>query len=108
MRFVPLGVGEHGGVEDLGDGVFRVPARMGRDELGELFGLEVEDEDVDTAGGLLTKALGKVPLPGSSGEIHGLHLVADRVEGRRRRLATVLASRVDREDASEQPPAVRP
>ena len=68
-------------VEDLGDGVFRVPARLGRDELGELFGLEVDDEDVDTAGGLLTKALGKVPLPGSSGDIHGLHLVADRVEG---------------------------
>jgi CBS domain containing-hemolysin-like protein len=95
-------------VEDLGGGVFRVPARLGRDELGELFGLEVDDEDVDTAGGLLTKALGKVPLPGSSGEIHGLHLVADRVEGRRRQLATVLASRVDREDGPDQPPAVRP
>jgi CBS domain containing-hemolysin-like protein len=80
-------------VEDLGDGVFRVPARLGRDELGELFGIEVEDEDVDTVGGLLAKALGKVPLPGSVGDIHGLHLVAERVEGRRRRLATVLASR---------------
>jgi CBS domain containing-hemolysin-like protein len=95
-------------VEDVGDGVFRVPARLGRDELGELFGLEVDDEDVDTAGGLLTKALGKVPLPGSSGDIHGLHLVADRVEGRRRRLATVLVSRVDREDAQDPAPAVRP
>ncbi|WP_421741097.1 hemolysin family protein [Cellulomonas sp.] len=82
-------------VEDLGDGVFRVPARLGRDELGELFDLEVDDEDVDTAGGLLAKALGKVPLPGSTGDIHGLHLVAERVEGRRRRLATVLASVVD-------------
>jgi CBS domain containing-hemolysin-like protein len=82
-------------VEDLGDGVFRVPARLGRDELGELFGLEVDDEDVDSAGGLLTKALGKVPLPGSTGDIHGLHLVADRVEGRRRRLATVLVSLVE-------------
>jgi len=80
-------------VDDLGDGLYRVPARLGRDELGELFGLEVEDEDVDTAGGLLAKALGKVPLPGSAGDIHGLHLVAERVEGRRRRLATVLASR---------------
>jgi CBS domain containing-hemolysin-like protein len=74
--------------------VFRVPARLGRDELGELFDLEVDDEDVDSAGGLLAKALGKVPLPGSVGEIHGLHLVADRVEGRRRRLATVLVSLV--------------
>jgi len=85
-------------VEDLGDGVFRVPARLGRDELGELFGLEVDDEDVDSAGGLLTKALGKVPLPGSAGEIHGLHLVAERVEGRRRRLATVLVNRVAPDD----------
>lgn len=96
-------------VEDLGDGTFRVPARMGRDELGELFGLEVDDEDVDTAGGLLTKALGKVPLPGSSGDIHGLHLVADRVEGRRRRLATVLVSRLD-DDGGDEPeghPGVR-
>jgi len=81
-------------VEDLGDGVFRVPARLGRDELGELFGLEVDDEDVDTAGGLLAKALGKVPLLGSAGDIHGLHLVADRVEGRRRQLATVLVSAI--------------
>ncbi|OZB48455.1 MAG: hypothetical protein B7X40_07120, partial [Cellulomonas sp. 14-74-6] len=88
-------------VQDLGDGVFRVPARMGRDELGELFGLEVEDEDVDTAGGLLAKALGMVPLPGSAGDIHGLHLVADRAEGRRRRLATVLVSRTVESPAAE-------
>jgi CBS domain containing-hemolysin-like protein len=88
-------------VEDLGDGVFRVPARLGRDELGELFGLEVDDEDVDTAGGLLAKALGKVPLPGSAGEIHGLHLVAERVEGRRRSLATVLVRRVEPDDDDE-------
>ena len=88
-------------VEDLGDGVFRVPARLGRDELGELFGFDVEDEDVDTAGGLLAKALGKVPLLGSAGDIHGLHLVADRVEGRRRRLATVLVSQVTPESDDE-------
>ena len=94
-------------IEDLGDGVYRVPARLGRDELGELFGLDVEDEDVDTAAGLLAKALGRVPLPGSSGEIHGLRLVAERVEGRRRRLATVLASRVDGADAPDLPGAMR-
>ena len=91
-------------VEDLGDGVFRVPARLGRDELGELFDLEVDDEDVDTAGGLLAKALGKVPLPGSAGDIHGLHLVADRVEGRRRRLATVLVSVAESTDRPTDTP----
>ena len=90
-------------VEEVSPGVYRVPARLGRDEVGELFGLEVDDEDVDSAGGLLTKALGKVPLPGSAGDIHGLHLVAERVEGRRRRLATVLVSEVERHDADDEP-----
>lgn len=89
-------------VEDLGDGTWRVPARFSRDELGELFGLEVDDEDVDTAGGLLAKALGKVPLPGSAGQIHGLSLVADRVEGRRRRLATVIVRRVDEHEVTHE------
>ncbi|MDQ0373462.1 hemolysin family protein [Cellulomonas humilata] len=91
-------------VEELDPGVFRVPARFGRDELGELFDLEVDDEDVDTAGGLLAKALGKVPLPGSAGDIHGLHLVADRVEGRRRRLATVLVSMAESTDRPTDTP----
>ena len=64
----------------------------------------MDDEDVDTAGGLLAKALGKVPLPGSAGDIHGLHLVADRVEGRRRRLATVLVSVAESTDRPTDTP----
>jgi CBS domain containing-hemolysin-like protein len=81
-------------VEDLGGGTYLVPARLAKDELGELFGIEVDDDDVDTAGGLLAKALGKVPIPGSAGEIHGLRLVAQGTEGRRKRIARVLVSRV--------------
>ncbi|MFH5823513.1 hemolysin family protein [Georgenia sp. AZ-5] len=91
-------------VEDLGDGTVRVPARMPIDELGELFGLEIDDDDVDSAGGLLAKALGKVPLPGAEVDVLGLHLVAERAEGRRRRLSTILASRepaVEDEEQSE-------
>ncbi|MBN0041324.1 CBS domain-containing protein [Cellulosimicrobium cellulans] len=79
-------------VEDLGEGVLRVPARLGVDELGELFGLDLDDDDVDTVGGLLAKALGKVPLPGSVADVHGLRVEADRVQGRRKQLATVLVS----------------
>ncbi len=85
-------------VEDLGDGAFRVPSRLPLDELGELFGIEIDDDDVDTAGGLLAKALGKVPLAGSSAEAHGLRLTADRVEGRRRQLATVLVERAAQDE----------
>ena len=80
-------------VQDLGDGTFRVPARLPLDELGDLFGAEIDDDDVDTAGGLLAKALGKVPLPGSGADVAGLHLVADRAEGRRRRVSTLLVRR---------------
>jgi len=85
-------------VEDLGGGTYLVPARLAKDELGELFGLDVEDDDVDTAGGLLAKALGKVPIPGSAGEIHGLRLVAQGTEGRRKRVARVLVSRAPEPD----------
>ena len=85
-------------VEDLGGGAFRVPSRLPLDELGELFGIEIDDDDVDTAGGLLAKALGKVPLAGSSAQAHGLRLTADRVEGRRRQLATVLVERAAQDE----------
>jgi CBS domain containing-hemolysin-like protein len=90
-------------VEDLGGGSYLVPARLGKDELGELVGLEVDDDDVDTAGGLLAKALGKVPIPGSAGEIHGLRLVAQGTEGRRKRVARVLVSRVPEPDPEPAP-----
>ncbi|MFC4555210.1 hemolysin family protein [Georgenia faecalis] len=80
-------------VEHLEDGVVRVPARLAIGELGDLFGLELEDDDVDSAGGLLAKALGKVPIPGAEVDVHGLHLVAERAQGRRRQIATILAWR---------------
>ena len=80
-------------VEDLGQGRYRVPVRLGLDELGELFDLEIDDDDVDTAGGLLTKAVGRVPLPGARGSAQGVDLIADEAVGRRRQVATLIASR---------------
>ncbi|CAN5159388.1 hemolysin family protein [soil metagenome] len=80
-------------VEDLGDGRFRVAARLPVDELGELFEIELEDDDVDSVGGLLTKALGRLPLAGSTATYSGLILTAERTEGRRKRLSTVLVER---------------
>jgi len=79
--------------EDLGGGVFRVSARLPVDELGDLFGLQLDDDEVDSVGGLLTKALGRLPVAGSTATVSGLILRADRTEGRRRRLSTVLVER---------------
>ncbi|MDN4472501.1 hemolysin family protein [Demequina zhanjiangensis] len=81
--------------EELSGGAYRVPARMGLDELAELFDVEIDDEDVETVAGLLAKALGKVPIPGAHAKVHGLELLADRAEGRRRRLTSVVVRRED-------------
>ncbi|MBF4996251.1 HlyC/CorC family transporter [Nocardia sp. BSTN01] len=61
-------------VEELGEGVYRVSTRLPVGDLGELFGLEIEEEDVDTVGGMLAHTLGRVPLPGSEVVAHGLLL----------------------------------
>lgn len=85
-------------IEDLGEGRFRVPARESVSETGELFGLEIDDDDVDSIGGLLGKALGRVPIIGSHADVLGLHLEAERTSGRRKRLSTLIVSRAAREE----------
>ncbi len=86
-------------VEDLGDGVYRVSARLPVEDLGELFGLEIEDEDVATVGGMLAHALGRVPLPGSEAVVHGLLLHGEGGDDARGRVRvhTVLARRAESE-----------
>jgi Mg2+/Co2+ transporter CorC len=80
-------------VETMDDGTLRVSSRLPLFELGELFDLDLEDEDVDSVGGLLTKELGKLPKRGDRVTISGLSLTADRIEARRKHLVTVLVSK---------------
>ena len=80
--------------EDLGDGRFRVDATMHVDDLAELLDVDLEEDDVDSVGGLIGKTIGKVPILGSSCEVAGLRLTAERMSGRRHRIATVLVERV--------------
>lgn len=93
-------------VVSLGGGVYRVDARLPKDELGDLFGIELDDDDVDSAGGLLIKAVGRLPVAGDRAVVSGLILRAERVEGRRKQLRTVIAERDDAlvgvEDAVER------
>jgi len=69
--------------EQLEDGVFRVPTRMQVDDLGKLFDLDVDDDDVETVGGLVAKELSVVPIAGSSIVWEGLQITADKTTGRR-------------------------
>ncbi|MET9480438.1 hemolysin family protein [Streptomyces sp. NPDC006638] len=84
-------------VEEIGDGSYRVTARLDIGDLGELFGLDAfDDEDVETVGGLLAKALGRVPIAGASAEVdlpdgRTLRLTAESPAGRRNKIVTVLA-----------------
>ncbi|TSD62395.1 hemolysin family protein [Aeromicrobium piscarium] len=80
--------------EQLADGSWRVSARFDVDDLEELFGVPIEDDDVDSVGGLMAKHLGKVPIPGSVVEVDGLRLEAQTPAGRRNRIGRVLVSRL--------------
>ncbi|MEU6408463.1 hemolysin family protein [Microbispora sp. NPDC046933] len=80
-------------VEWLDDGAVRVTARLPVDELGELFDTEIEVDDVDTVGGLLAHALGRVPIAGSEAVVGGLRLTAENLAGRRNRISTVVVRR---------------
>ncbi|MDU0312193.1 hemolysin family protein [Phycicoccus sp. M110.8] len=82
------------GVEDLGDGTIRVPATMDIDDLADLFDVEIEEDEVDTVGGLIGKMIGRVPIVGSSCEVAGLRLTAERMAGRRHRIASVIVEPV--------------
>jgi CBS domain containing-hemolysin-like protein len=77
-------------VEKLAVDLYRVNARFSLFELGELLDIELEDDDVDSVGGWLTKSLGALPKLGDQIVINKLELTADRVEGRAKRLVTVL------------------
>jgi CBS domain containing-hemolysin-like protein len=79
-------------VERLEDGSVRVIARLPVSELGEVFEREIDDDEVETVGGLLAKHLGRVPIPGAEVVVEGLRLHAESVGGRRNRITTVLVT----------------
>jgi CBS domain containing-hemolysin-like protein len=80
----------HVDVEQLANGTTRVSSRYPVDDLEDICGVAVEDDDVDTVGGLMAKYLGRVPIPGSVVETHGLRFEAEAPSGRRNRIGTVL------------------
>ncbi len=83
-------------IEELDDGRWRVDATMDIDDLEDALEVTIDEheDEVDTVGGLLHKIGGRVPIVGSSVEVAGLRITAERMEGRRHRIATVIVERL--------------
>lgn len=81
-------------IELVGDETYRVNPRVTLDELSEHCDLELDDGDVDTVGGLLTKAVGHLPKGGEVVEQSGLELTAERVD-KRGRILSVLVRKLE-------------
>jgi len=95
-------------VTEVSEGVYRVSSRLSLADLGDLFGMELDDEDVDSIGGILAKKLNKVPIPGSRLIWEGLEMTADQYAGRRHQISTILIHRVSDDEArSEQEDSTR-
>ena len=88
-------------IEHLDNGAVRVAARVPVEDLSELFDVDLPTDEVETVGGLLAQALGRVPIPGAEATVDGLHMVAEGVVGRRNRIDTVLVRRADRDNDSQ-------
>ncbi|WP_300768626.1 hemolysin family protein [uncultured Bifidobacterium sp.] len=81
---------QHAEPEKTGDRTWRLPARTPIADLEELFEVDIDEDDVDTVYGLLTKLLGSVPIVGSSAVTRGLRLTAVDSAGRRKKVSTIL------------------
>jgi putative hemolysin len=80
---------EEHAVEKLPDGDYLVDGGMSIDELNELLGGDLPNDDWDTLGGLVFNTLGHVPDAGEQLELCGWRFTAEEVEGRRIRLVRV-------------------
>ncbi|GAB3459628.1 hemolysin family protein [Streptomonospora sediminis] len=89
-------------IERLDERRTRVTARLPLGELAELYGTELDAPDVETVGGLLAYALGRVPITGSQAVYAGLRLTAEDTVGRRNQTATVLVEELEPAHTEEE------
>lgn len=75
-------------VSEIGDGCYRVDARLPVDELNELFDTAIVSE-ADSVGGVVAEVAGRIPDVGDTVEVEGLRMTVDELEGTRIRQLTV-------------------
>ncbi|OZG60203.1 CBS domain-containing protein [Bifidobacterium lemurum] len=77
--------------EKIGESKWQMPARTPIADLEELFEVDIDEDDVDTVYGLLTKLLGQVPIVGASAVTRGIRLTAVDSAGRRKKVSIIVA-----------------
>jgi CBS domain containing-hemolysin-like protein len=70
-------------VTKVKEGEFLLDGRLGVDELAEIIGVNLPDEEWDTVGGLMLSLAGRVPAEGESFEYEQHVFVAEQLHGRR-------------------------
>jgi magnesium and cobalt exporter, CNNM family len=87
-------------VVEVGDGTYRVSGKTSIDDVNELLGAELPDEEWDTVAGLVLDLFGRIPDNGEETAFQGLRFTVEEVRGRR--VATVLISREPGADVEQQ------
>lgn len=73
-------------IKEIAPDKFEANAMMRTDEIAEYFGIEeeqIEDEDVDTIGGLVVKLLGRIAELGDTVSTQGLTFIVKEIDGAR-------------------------
>lgn len=76
------------------DGSLIAVASASIDDVADHFDVIIDEEDVDTVGGLLSKALESVPVLGSTADVFGLRLTVVALAGRRNRIGKIHVERL--------------
>ncbi|UVI37909.1 hemolysin family protein [Brevibacterium spongiae] len=75
------------------DGSFVISTRMSISDFAEYFDVRIDEDDVNSVGGLLSKLIDRVPIDGSHASIEGLNITAMEGQGRRHRITHVRVTR---------------
>jgi len=87
-------------IERRGENEAVVDARVGFDVLEDLFGMEVQNAQVDTLGGLVYEKLGKIPRPGDKVQLDDLTITVLAVTGHRVKKLSLVRSTTPQADAA--------
>lgn len=70
-------------VKILSENEFIINAMMRIDKINELFNTDIQEEEIETIGGVVLKALGRVANPGDTINIQGYSFKVEKVDGPR-------------------------